>query len=80
MAETIYIVDSLPDERRRIADALARCPDEAWSAIGDLFLQAHYPPRLSSLVLCPKCGARNDVDAPYDQVLARWVEQLRRAR
>src|SRR5229473_2621140 len=21
-----------------------------------------------------------DVDAPYDQVLARWVEQLRRAR
>ena len=26
MAETIYIVDSLPDERRRIADALADEP------------------------------------------------------
>ena len=52
---------------RRIATALARCPDEAWEAIGDLFLRAHYPPRLSSVSLCPKCGARNDVDAPYER-------------
>jgi hypothetical protein len=50
---------------RRIADALARCSDDAWSAIGDLFLQAHYLPRLCAVTLCPKCGARNDVDAPY---------------
>jgi hypothetical protein len=54
-------------DARRIADALARCPDEAWEAIGDLFLRAHYPPRLSSMALCPKCAARNDVDAPYER-------------
>ena len=33
-------------DARRIADALARCPEEAWGAVGDLFLLAHYPPRL----------------------------------
>jgi hypothetical protein len=54
---------------RRIAAALARCSEEAWGAIGDLFLLAHYPPRLSSVVLCAKCGARNDVDAPYEREL-----------
>jgi hypothetical protein len=54
-------------DARRIAAALTRCSDEAWEAIGDLFLLAHYPPRLSSTALCPKCGARNDVDAPYDR-------------
>jgi hypothetical protein len=56
-------------DARRIADALARCPDEVWAAIGDLFLLVHYPPRLSSTALCPKCGARNDVDAPYEREL-----------
>jgi hypothetical protein len=62
-------VELLGPERdpRRIAEALARCSDEAWGAIGDLFLQAHYPPRLCAVVLCPKCGARNDVDAPYER-------------
>jgi hypothetical protein len=62
-------IEALGDERdpRRIADALARCSDEAWEAIGDLFLEAHYPPRLASVALCPKCGARNDVDAPYER-------------
>jgi len=54
---------------RHIAAALARCPDEVWAAIGDLFLMAHYPPRLSSIALCSKCGARNDVDAPYEREL-----------
>lgn len=54
-------------DARRIADALARCPDDAWEAIGDLFLLAHYSRRLSSMALCPKCGARNDVDAPYER-------------
>jgi hypothetical protein len=53
----------------RIAEALACCSDAAWEAIGDLFLQAHYPPRLSSSALCPRCGARNDVDAPYEREL-----------
>jgi len=54
-------------DARRIAAALAPCSDEAWEAIGDLFLRAHYPPRLSSTALCPKCSARNDVDAPYER-------------
>lgn len=54
---------------RRIADALSRCSDEAWSAVGDLFLAAHYPPRLASIAKCPACGARNDVDAPYEREL-----------
>lgn len=60
---------SLGDETRAkvIADALSRGSDEAWAAIGDCFLQAHYSPRLAAVVLCPKCGARNDVDAPYER-------------
>jgi hypothetical protein len=64
-------------DARRVAAALARCPEEAWEAIGDLFLRAHYPLRLSSTALCPKCGARNDVDAPYDRefVPSRPTEQ-----
>ncbi len=53
----------------RIAGALARCSDAAWEAIGDLFLQAHYRPRLSSSALCARCGARNEVDAPYEREL-----------
>lgn len=62
-------VASLGPERdpERIAKALARCSDEAWEAIGELFVLAHYPPRLSSSVLCPGCGARNEVDAPYER-------------
>jgi hypothetical protein len=64
-------------DARRIADALARCPADAWEAIGDLFLLAHYPRRLLSVALCPKCGARNDVDAPYEREFepSRFTEQ-----
>ncbi len=51
----------------RIARALSAASDEAWGAVTDLFLAAHYPPRLFSIALCPKCGARNDVDAPYER-------------
>jgi len=60
---------SLGSEKRpaAIATALSRCGDEAWAAIGDWFLQAHYSPRLAAVVLCSKCGARNDVDAPYER-------------
>ncbi|HEX8794221.1 MAG TPA: hypothetical protein VF765_24930 [Polyangiaceae bacterium] len=62
-------LESLGPERdlRRIAGALERCSDAAWIAIGDLFLRAHYPPRLAAVAICPKCGARNDVDAPYER-------------
>jgi hypothetical protein len=64
-------VAALGGERdpRILADALTRCSDEAWGAIGDLFLAAHYPPRLASIALCPRCAARNDVDAPYEREL-----------
>jgi hypothetical protein len=62
-------IASLGPERdpRRIAEVLGHCSDEAWSEITDLFLAAHYPPRLSAIAICSKCGARNDVDAPYDR-------------
>jgi hypothetical protein len=50
-----------------LAEALARCSDAAWGAIGGLFLAAHYPLRLGAAAVCPKCGARNDVDAPYER-------------
>ena len=50
-----------------VAEALARCPDAGWAAVGDLFLAAHYPPRLGAVVVCAECGARNDVDAPYER-------------
>lgn len=51
----------------RIARALATASDEAWGVVTDLYVAAHYPPRLFSIALCPECGARNDVDAPYER-------------
>jgi hypothetical protein len=60
---------SLGSETRpaAVATALTRCSDEAWASVGDWFLQAHYSRRLAAVVLCSKCGARNDVDAPYER-------------
>ena len=55
---------------RKIARRLQRCDDRAFGEIGNLFLRAHYPLRLFSLVICEHCGTRNDVDAPYDRELA----------
>ena len=46
---------------------LAEVDDETWTGVTDFFLAAHYPPRLFAIVTCPDCGARNDVDAPYDR-------------
>lgn len=51
----------------RIAESLSSCSDEAWGGVCDLFLRAHYPLRLASIAICGACGARNDVDAPYDR-------------
>jgi hypothetical protein len=50
-----------------VARLLERAPEASWGAVTDLFLRAHYPPRLFSIAMCPSCGARNDVDAPYDR-------------
>jgi hypothetical protein len=62
-------IASLGSERApdRIADALGRCSNEAWDAIAELFLATHYPRRLCSIALCPRCGARNDVEAPFER-------------
>jgi len=62
-------IGSLGAERdpARIADVLAGCSDDTWDSICQLFLRAHYPPRLRSVVVCSKCEARNDIDAPYER-------------
>jgi hypothetical protein len=57
----------------RIADALASCDDDAFAVFGDVWLAAHYPPRLVCAAFCKACGARNDVDAPYDRELEPGV-------
>lgn len=51
----------------RIARALARASERAFASVGTRFVEAHYPRRLFSIARCAKCGARNDVDAPYDR-------------
>ena len=51
----------------RIATALAECDKPAFLAVGDAFLATHYVARLGCVVLCEECGARNDVDAPYER-------------
>jgi hypothetical protein len=51
----------------KIASALADCDDEAFVAVGDAFLATHYVLRLGCVVFCEECGARNDVDAPYER-------------
>ncbi len=51
----------------KVSRALAECDDGAFHAVGDAFLAAHYVLRLGAVVLCEACGARNDVDAPYER-------------
>ena len=55
---------------KAIARAVARCSEPAWRTLTNLFLSANYSPRLFSIARCPACGARNDVDAPYDREFA----------
>lgn len=53
------------EERPEVmAHALSRASDEALDAICHLFDEAYYSPRLTVPILCPECGAANDVDAP----------------
>ena len=54
-------------DARKIASRLARAKERDWGRVTDLFVLAHYPPRLFSIAVCPHCSARNDVDAPYDR-------------
>jgi hypothetical protein len=53
----------------RIAEALSTCDDEAFLGVADAFLATHYPLRLGSAVFCETCGARNDVDTPFEREL-----------
>jgi hypothetical protein len=57
----------------RIADALATCDEEAFLAVADAFVASHYPPRLAGVIFCAACGARNDVDAPFERELVGAV-------
>ena len=54
----------------RVARKLSRCPERAWNRLAELFLDAHYAPRLFSIAVCAACGARNDVDAPFEREFA----------
>lgn len=52
---------------QKIATALAECDDPAFFAVGEAYLATHYVMRLGGVTLCEECGARNDVDAPYER-------------
>lgn len=54
-------------DAEKISRALAECDDEAFHAVGDAFLATHYVLRLGCVVFCEGCGARNDIDAPYER-------------
>jgi hypothetical protein len=54
-------------EAETIAEALADCEDDAYFAVGEAYRDTHYVARLGCVVLCEECGARNDVDAPYER-------------
>jgi len=53
----------------KIARALTECEDGAFDAVAEGFLASHYVLRLGCIALCASCGARNDVDAPYEREL-----------
>jgi hypothetical protein len=57
-------------EPARLARALEAADDEAFASVLDVFLATHYPLRLGAPLRCEECGARNDVDAPYEREFA----------
>ncbi|WP_394833525.1 hypothetical protein LVJ94_44160 [Pendulispora rubella] len=65
-------IEALGKERapERIAAVLRTCSDHAFHALTSFFLMSHYPPRLFAMARCSNCGARNDVDAPYEREFA----------
>ena len=60
---------------QRIAAALARCDDAAFAAVSEAFLATHYVPRLGCVAFCAACGARNDVDAPFERELVPAADE-----
>ena len=67
-------------DAEKISRALTECEDDAFQAVGDAFLAAHYVRRLGAVVFCEACGARNDVDAPYERESRGGGEDLAVAR
>jgi hypothetical protein len=61
----------------RIARILGDAPEGSWRAVCAAFLDAHYPLRLVGIVACPKCKARNDVDAPNEREFERGAVDAR---
>lgn len=57
-------------EGRTLTRLLRECDDETFGRVCDVFLDAHYSRRLFAAHVCRACGARNDVDAPWDRELA----------
>ena len=57
--------------REMTPNFLNNCDDETFDGLTDAWLDMHYVPRLAAEVSCPKCGARNTVDAPYDREFDR---------
>ncbi|MBX3231902.1 MAG: metallopeptidase family protein [Labilithrix sp.] len=55
------------------AETLASCDDATFEEITDAWLDAWYVPRLAAEVFCPKCKARNTVDAPYEREFERGL-------
>jgi hypothetical protein len=53
-----------PADIARLLQTLGPASEDA---VIELFLACHYPPRLSGIAVCSACGARNDVDAPFDR-------------
>ena len=54
-----------------IARDLETLDDDAYDAVVDAWLDAHYPLRLGADIRCPDCNARNTIDAPADRELDR---------
>lgn len=62
----------------RIARALREADDRAFAAVSAAFVDSHYPLRLVAIVKCGSCGARNEVDAPYERELAAGLDDAPR--
>jgi hypothetical protein len=54
----------------------AAIESDAFDAVARLFDELHYSARLFGVTRCAKCGARNDVDAPFEREFA-WTAEPR---
>lgn len=64
----------------RVAGALSACDADARRDFAAAWHATHYPTRLVGARACEACGARVEVDAPYDRELTRWLDAPREAR